>query len=224
MTLRHLYIFIAVYQEMSITKAAERLHLAQPRVSQAVKELEEEYGVRLFERLNRKLFVTEKGERLYDYAVHLLELSQEMEEDLLSSGNGGRIRLGSSITAGAFLVPERAARFQDSFPLFLREKGSASREITENYLKNCQLSCQPLWESVSNEALIQAIQKNPGITVLSGMLVEKEMAEGKIKNLPLCPDVFCRQFSLIYHRKKYLTESMKNLIQLFTGKKCLPEN
>ena len=50
MTLRHLYIFIAVYQEMSITKAAERLHLAQPRVSQAVKELEEEYGVRLFER------------------------------------------------------------------------------------------------------------------------------------------------------------------------------
>ena len=52
MTLRHLYIFIAVYQEMSITKAAERLHLAQPRVSQAVKELEEEYGVRLFERLN----------------------------------------------------------------------------------------------------------------------------------------------------------------------------
>ena len=206
MTLRHLYIFIAVYQEMSITKAAERLHLAQPRVSQAVKELEEEYGVRLFERLNRKLFVTEKGERLYDYAVHLLELSQEMEEDLLSSGNGGRIRLGSS------------------FPLFLREKGSASREITENYLKNCQLSCQPLWESVSNEALIQAIQKNPGITVLSGMLVEKEMAEGKIKNLPLCPDVFCRQFSLIYHRKKYLTESMKNLIQLFTGKKCLPEN
>lgn len=38
MTLRHLYIFIAVYQEMSITKAAERLHLAQPRVSQAVKE------------------------------------------------------------------------------------------------------------------------------------------------------------------------------------------
>ena len=258
MTLRHLYIFIAVYQEMSITKAAERLHLAQPRVSQAVKELEEEYGVRLFERLNRKLFVTEKGERLYDYAVHLLELSQEMEEDLLSSGNGGRIRLGSSITAGAFLVPERAARFQEhypecrlevsvqnsgkvirqvlkneldlgviedraeeemlvkipfredrlyflcgashplaekeqvsleeicSFPLFLREKGSASREITENYLKNCQLSCQPLWESVSNEALIQAIQKNPGITVLSGMLVEKEMAEGKIKNLPGC--------------------------------------
>ena len=40
MTLRHLYIFIAVYQEMSITKAAERLHLAQPRVSQAVKEPE----------------------------------------------------------------------------------------------------------------------------------------------------------------------------------------
>ena len=139
MTLRHLYIFIAVYQEMSITKAAERLHLAQPRVSQAVKELEEEYGVRLFERLNRKLFVTEKGERLYDYAVHLLELSQEMEEDLLSSGNGGRIRLGSSITAGAFLVPERAARFQEHYPecrleVSVQNSGKVIRQVLKNEL------------------------------------------------------------------------------------------
>ena len=139
MTLRHLYIFIAVYQEMSITKAAERLHLAQPRVSQAVKELEEEYGVRLFKRLNRKLFVTEKGERLYDYAVHLLELSQEMEEDLLSSGNGGRIRLGSSITAGAFLVPERAARFQEHYPecrleVSVQNSGKVIRQVLKNEL------------------------------------------------------------------------------------------
>ena len=116
MTLRHLYIFTAVYQEMSITKAAERLHLAQPRVSQAVKELEEEYGVQLFERLNRRLFVTDKGERLYDYAIHLLELSQEMEEDLRSSGNGaGESRwisgALSGMPAGGF-----CAEFRQSHP------------------------------------------------------------------------------------------------------------
>lgn len=92
-----------------------------------------------FERLNRKLFVTEKGERLYDYAVHLLELSQEMEEDLLSSGNGGRIRLGSSITAGAFLVPERAARFQEHYPecrleVSVQNSGKVIRQVLKNEL------------------------------------------------------------------------------------------
>ena len=59
--LRHLYIFTAVYQEMSITRVAEWFHLVQSRVSQAVKELKAEYGEQLFEKLNRKLFVKEKG-------------------------------------------------------------------------------------------------------------------------------------------------------------------
>ena len=72
MTLRHLRIFVAVYQERSITRAADRLHLAQPSVSLAIRELEENYKIRLFERFSRRLFITEQGEQLYDYALHII--------------------------------------------------------------------------------------------------------------------------------------------------------
>ena len=53
MTLRHMKIYVCVFRHSSITRAAEELHLAQPSVSLSVKELEEYYGVRLFERIGR---------------------------------------------------------------------------------------------------------------------------------------------------------------------------
>ena len=54
MTLRHMKIYVAVFRHSNITKAAEELHLAQPSVSLAIKELEEYYGIRLFERMGRR--------------------------------------------------------------------------------------------------------------------------------------------------------------------------
>ena len=86
MTLRHLRIFVAVYQERSITRAADRLHLAQPSVSLAIRELEENYKIRLFERFSRRLFITEQGEQLYDYALHIISLFDEMEENAYKGG------------------------------------------------------------------------------------------------------------------------------------------
>lgn len=53
MTLRHLHIFVSVYEHKSITKAANTLHIAQPSVSLAIKELGEYYGVQLFDRIGR---------------------------------------------------------------------------------------------------------------------------------------------------------------------------
>ena len=55
MTLRHLEIFLSVCDHKSMTQAARELHLSQPSVSQTIADLEAEYGVRLFERLNHRL-------------------------------------------------------------------------------------------------------------------------------------------------------------------------
>ena len=71
MTIRHILIFLAVYRAMSVTKAAERLHMTQPAVTRAIQEIERYYGVCLFERLNRRLYVTKSGEALYAYALHI---------------------------------------------------------------------------------------------------------------------------------------------------------
>ena len=64
MTLRHLRIFSEVCRQESITLAAERMNMAQPAVSYAIRELESYYGTKLFERMNRRLYITESGEQL----------------------------------------------------------------------------------------------------------------------------------------------------------------
>ena len=61
MTLRHLRIFTAVCQCGSATEAARRLYMTQPAVSLAISELESHYGVRLFDRISRRLHITEPG-------------------------------------------------------------------------------------------------------------------------------------------------------------------
>ena len=74
MTLRHMRILVSVFQKNSITKAAQELHLAQPSVSLAVRELEEYYGIRLFDRIGRHIAPTECGKEFYEYAVHIVSL------------------------------------------------------------------------------------------------------------------------------------------------------
>lgn len=74
MTLRHIEIFSVVCQEGSITRAAERLHISQPTVSVAIREMEEYYGGCLFDRISHKLYITPFGQRIYDYALRLLNL------------------------------------------------------------------------------------------------------------------------------------------------------
>ena len=64
MTLRHLEIFRAVCQLESVTLAAERLNMTQPTVSVAIRELESIYGTRLFERMNRRIYITDAGRTL----------------------------------------------------------------------------------------------------------------------------------------------------------------
>ena len=86
MTIRHMRIFVAVVHENSITGAAGKLYLSQPAVSLAVRELEEYYGVRLFERMSRRIFVTEAGRKLYDYATHIVSLFEEMEAAIVKEG------------------------------------------------------------------------------------------------------------------------------------------
>ena len=82
MTLRHMRILVSVFQKNSITKAAQELHLAQPSVSLAVRELEEYYGIRLFDRIGRHIAPTECGKEFYEYAVHIVSLFNEMEQEM----------------------------------------------------------------------------------------------------------------------------------------------
>ncbi|MBQ1620528.1 MAG: LysR family transcriptional regulator, partial [Oscillospiraceae bacterium] len=116
MTVRHLRIFIAVYQTENITRAAEQLHMTQPTVTRAVQELERYYGVKLFERVNRRIYVTESGRQLYARAVHIVDSLDRLEREMKDRDRSAALRVGATATPGSTLLPDCMAAFAKSHP------------------------------------------------------------------------------------------------------------
>lgn len=151
MTLRHLEIFAAVYRQNSITRAAERLHMTQPAVSVAVRELEKHYGVILFERLGRRLYPTDQAHGLYERAVHILESFWEMEQGL---GQGGCLRIGSSVTLGNVLLPKVAAVWRQRHPNWPLQVTVANGGTLRQKLRDGELDAAVIECPVADEALV----------------------------------------------------------------------
>ena len=137
MTLRHLQIFIAVADTGSMTGAARQLYIAQPTVSIAVKELEEHYGIRLFERINKRLRITGDGRRFLDYARHIVRLFEEMEQLFADPQRKGSLKLGASVTVGIHYLPQIVTKLEKAFPgLRVQARIDSSDEIERRILNN----------------------------------------------------------------------------------------
>ena len=79
MTIRHLKIFLTVCDHnYNTTKAAEKLLISQPAISLAIRELEQYYGVILFDRIGRRLSITEAGRKFREYSAHIISLFDDM--------------------------------------------------------------------------------------------------------------------------------------------------
>ena len=113
-----LYIFKAVADRKSFSLAAQDLFLTQSAVSQYIGSLESSYGLKLFDRMHRKISLTEAGEKLYHYAVEIEHLYQEAEKAMrsLSEPVSGRLHIGASLTTGEYLLPEILAKFNRLYP------------------------------------------------------------------------------------------------------------
>lgn len=137
MTLRDLEVFSAVCDTNSITAAAEQLHISQPSASQVIADIEKEYGVRLFERFSKKLYITETGRLLQDYARHILFSFHDMEDRLRGSGIMHTIHVGASVTIGTCLLSIITQNFNRIQPDIRIEAVVDNTSIIENQiLKN----------------------------------------------------------------------------------------
>ena len=104
MTIRHLKIFTEVADAGSMSLAAKRLHISQPSVSQAVAELERYYGIKLFERLSQKIYLTEEGELMLSFSRHILDSFDQMEEAVDHAAKKTILRIGCSVSVGTCLI------------------------------------------------------------------------------------------------------------------------
>jgi DNA-binding transcriptional LysR family regulator len=114
MELRHLRYFVAVAEERNFTRAAKRLHMAQPPLSRSIQQLEETLEVQLFQRHSRPLKLTETGKFFYAHAVQLLAQTAELESMTRRVGNIERsLSIGFVGSTLYGMLPKIIRRFRD---------------------------------------------------------------------------------------------------------------
>ena len=118
MELRHLRYFVAVAEILNFTKAAAKLHLAQPSLTRQIHNLEEEIGVRLLNRSKSQVDLTEEGRSFLVDAKRILALATEsiLAVQRLSRGETGQLNIAYLSNSDFELLPETLGAFRQSFP------------------------------------------------------------------------------------------------------------
>src|SRR5687767_1016995 len=115
---RRLQVFYTVAKQLSFTKAAEQLFMTQPAVTFQVKQLEEHFNTRLFERSHGRIALTPAGRLVLDYAERVLTLTEEMDTRVadLTGAVGGPLMLGASTTIAEYILPKILGEFKAQHP------------------------------------------------------------------------------------------------------------
>ena len=288
MTIRHLQIFVAVADCGKMRAAAERLHISQPSVSQAVRELESYYNIKLFERLSQRIYITETGKKLLPYARHIIDSFETMEGFINDTSSGNVIRVGGSVSVVTRLLPPMIKSLENEVPdvdvcvivdntaaiegkiqrseldiavvegivrsdelvkkdiyddelvlvvgpehelfnhpgiklkeltkhaLISRESGSVERNQFEQFLLEHDIKMKNKWSCSNTETIKKAVLNGEGIAILSRMVIEKEIAAGEVRVLNVENTRMKRKIKLIYHKNKYISQSMKQFIDICT--------
>ena len=268
--------------------AAERLHISQPSVSQAVRELESYYNIKLFERLSQRIYITETGKKLLPYARHIIDSFETMEGFINDTSSGNVIRVGGSVSVGTRLLPPMIKSLENEVPdvdvcvivdntaaiegkiqrseldiavvegivrsdelvkkdiyddelvlvvgpehelfnhpgiklkeltkhaLISRESGSVERNQFEQFLLEHDIKMKNKWSCSNTETIKKAVLNGEGIAILSRMVIEKEIAAGEVRVLNVENTRMKRKIKLIYHKNKYISQSMKQFIDICT--------
>lgn len=118
MDLRQMRYFLAVANEGQFTKAAERLNISQPPLSQQIKQLEEELGLQLLERGAKHIKLTEAGNILRVRSEQILTLVDSIKKELndLNQGQQGTLKIGTVASSSAFILPRYICSFHEKYP------------------------------------------------------------------------------------------------------------
>ena len=187
MTLRHLKIFVAVCETGSVTRAAQTLYIAQPTISHTVSELEKYYKVRLFERINQRLVLTDVGRELLAKAKEILTGFEDFESLASLEGQSTEVRIGASLTLGQTLIPPLVRQLRQSAPhlrphILIRPSTTIEKELESGNLDFAIIES----ETLSPYLLSYPLQKDELIMVTTvGFEVPDVLTVEQLSSYPL---------------------------------------
>ena len=153
---RRLQVFYTVAKLLSFTKAAGTLHMTQPAVTFQVRQLEEHFNTRLFDRTHNRVTLTEAGRKSYEYAEEIFELYAEMENSVkeLTGDVSGALTLGASTTIAEYMLPSLLSGFTKKYPdIQLRLKVSNTEGIV-SMIENSMIDLGIVEGPVTNKNLL----------------------------------------------------------------------
>ena len=138
---RRLQVFHAVAKHLSFTKAADALFMTQPAVTFQIRQLEEHFNTRLFDRAHGRITLTPAGAQALEYAERILALSAELDVRMkeLSGQLGGPLLIGASTTIAEYLLPPVLGHFKTRYPavvprLFVSNSEAVQERVAERGL------------------------------------------------------------------------------------------
>ena len=224
MELRVLRYFLTVVREESITKAAEVLHITQPTLSRQLLQMEEEVGVKLFDRGMRKIKLTNEGLLLRRRAEEILQLVDKTEKELLEQEEQveGKITIGCGEIASVELLPELFKSFHQKYPRVTFDIYTATADQVKEQMDRGLVDIGLLLEPVDIEKydFIRLDKRERWVVLMRSddPLAEKEhiMAE-ELAGLPL---ILPRRIRVQGELASWFGDYYDNLHVLFTSNLC----
>lgn len=138
---RKLRVFYEVAVKLNMTEAANSLFISQPAISQTIRDLEEEFNVRLFDRIGKKLFLTHEGEIFLNFVRRILNLYDDCTKSMkdFSELKEGKLRVGASTTIGIYVLPQIIGKFSGKYHDIKISINIENTEIIANMILNNQI-------------------------------------------------------------------------------------
>jgi LysR family transcriptional regulator, nitrogen assimilation regulatory protein len=189
MDLRTLRYFVQIAEQRSFTKAAHRLHVAQPSLTRQIHKLEEELAVSLFVRLSRGVALTEAGELLLDHATRLLRDVERTQSALREHGAtpSGPVLLGLPPTLGPVLLPQLITRLRRHYPKVVLEVVPSRNLTLADWLLTGRVDVALMAQTDPQPELVVSEIAREEMVVVSGPGMRKEgvVAAEELGELPL---------------------------------------
>ena len=165
---RRLQVFATVARLLSFTKAAESLHMTQPAITFQVRQLEEYFNTRLFDRTHNRITLTDAGKLVKQYADQIIDMYNEMDNEVrtLTGDVQGPLIIGASTTIAEYFIPSVIGAFQRGYPEVKVRLNVANTNGTIHMVENNHIDIGIVEGQVVNKNLVKEVIWNDELVVV----------------------------------------------------------